>query len=103
MFNSVHLNDLEKHCHRFLWRNLKLDRPPDVYVMERLNMGDTPAPAIRTEAIYMTAERFKEDSPEAADLIKKLRRRSDRLSCFLNDAVTSLVKLKKCSRRVVSQ
>ncbi len=34
-------------------------------------MGDTPVPAISTEAIYMTADRFKEDSPEAAQLIKK--------------------------------
>ncbi|CAB3991107.1 Hypothetical predicted protein [Paramuricea clavata] len=71
MFNSVYLKELEKHCHRFLWRGLELDRPPDVYVMERVNIGDTPAPAISTEAIYKTADRFKEDSPEAAELLKK--------------------------------
>jgi hypothetical protein len=39
--------------------------------MERVNMGDTPTPAISTEAIYKTADRFKEDSPEAAELLKK--------------------------------
>jgi hypothetical protein len=66
MFNSVYLKELEKHCHRFLWRGLELDLPPDVYVMERVNMGDTPVPAISTEAIYKTADQFKEDSPEAA-------------------------------------
>ncbi len=65
MFNSVHLNDLEKHWHRFFWHNFEVDRPPDVYVMQRVNMGDTPALAISTEAIYMTADRFK----EAAQLI----------------------------------
>ena len=81
MFNSVHLKDLEKHCHRFLWRNLELDRTSEIYVMERVNMGDTPAPAISTEAIYMTADRFKEDSPEAADLIKK--------STYVDDLIDS--------------
>ncbi len=33
-------------------------------------MGDKPAPAISTEAVYKTAELFHEDSPPAADLIK---------------------------------
>ena len=81
MFNSVYLKELEKHCHRFLWRGLEHDRPPDVYVMERVNMGDTPAPAISTEAIYKTADRFKEDSPEAAELLKK--------SSYVNDLIDS--------------
>jgi hypothetical protein len=71
MFNSVYLKELEKHCHRFLWRNLEVHRQPDVYVMERVNMGDTPAPAISTEAIYKTADRFEKESPEAAKLLKR--------------------------------
>ena len=25
MFNSVHLKEMDKHCHRFLWRNLEAD------------------------------------------------------------------------------
>ena len=33
-------------------------------------MGDSPAPAISTEAVYKTANLFKEDSPEAAELLK---------------------------------
>ena len=81
MFNSVYLKEVEKHCHRFLWRDLDVSRPPDVFVMERVNMGDTPAPAISTEAIYKTAERFKEDSPEAAELLKK--------SSYVDDLIDS--------------
>ena len=69
MFNSVHLKMLEQHCHRFLWRDLQL-RPPDVYVIQRVNMGDTPAPAISTKAMYKTADLFQDDSPAAADLLK---------------------------------
>jgi hypothetical protein len=70
MFNSVYLKALEQHCHRFLWRDLQQHRPPDVYVIQRVNMGDTPAPAISTEAIYKTAELYREDSPQAANLLK---------------------------------
>ena len=40
-------------------------------MIERVNIGDTPAPAIATEALYKTAERFKEESPEAAELLKR--------------------------------
>ena len=71
MFNSIHLKPLEKHCHRFLWRDLETDRDPDVYMMTRVNMGDTPAPAISTEAVYKTADLFENESPEAANLLKR--------------------------------
>ena len=81
MFNSVYLKETEKDCHRFLWRDLEVNRPPDIYVMEWVNMGDTPAPAISTEAIYKTAERFKEDSPEAAELLKN--------SSYVDDLIDS--------------
>jgi hypothetical protein len=71
MFNSIHLKPLEQHCHRFLWRNLQSDRDPDVYVMTRVNMGDTPAPAISTEAIYKTADLFKNESIHQASKVLK--------------------------------
>ena len=70
MFNSVHLNSVEQHTHRFLWRDLDCDRKPDIYIMVRVNMGDRPAPAICTEAMYATADLFKDDCPRAAEFIK---------------------------------
>ena len=81
MFNAVHLKVLEQHCHRFLWRNLEQHRPPDVYVIQRVNMGDKPAPAISTEAVYKTAELFHGDSPRAADLLKN--------SSYVDDLIDS--------------
>ena len=39
MLNAVHLKALEQHCHRFLWQNLEQHRPPDVYIIQRVNMG----------------------------------------------------------------
>ena len=81
MFNSVHLKSLEQHCHRLLWRDMDAERQPDIYVMERVNMGDSPAPAISTEAVYKTANLFKDESPEAAEMLKK--------SSYVDDLIDS--------------
>ena len=81
MFHSIHLKPLEQYCHWFLWRDLKMDQDPDVYVMTRVNMGDTPAPAISTEAVYKTAELFERDSPKAANLLKR--------SSYVDDLIDS--------------
>ena len=81
MVNSVYLKPLEKHCHRFLWRNLKTDQAPDVHGMTPVNMGDTPAPAFSTEAIYKTADMFESDSPKAAKLLKR--------SSYVDDLIDS--------------
>ena len=51
------------------WREVQVAL--DVYVMTRVNMADTPAPAISTEAIYQTADMFESDSPKAANLLKR--------------------------------
>ena len=81
MFHSIHLKPLEQHCHRFLWRDLETDQEPDVYVMTRVNMGDTPAPAISTEAMYKTADMFETDNPKAANLLKR--------SSYVDDLIDS--------------
>ena len=39
--------------------------------MTRVNTGDTPAPAISTEAVYKTADMFETDSPKASNLLKR--------------------------------
>ena len=44
-------------------------------------MGDKPAPAISTEAVYKTAELFHEDRPQAADLFKN--------SSYVDDLIDS--------------
>lgn len=81
MFNSVYLKPLDRHCHRFLWRSLKTDEAPGVYVMTRVSMGDTLAPAISTEAIYKTADMFESDSPNAATPLKR--------SSYVDDSIDS--------------
>ena len=71
MFHSVHLGPVEQHCHRFLWRELDESKDPDTYIMERVNFGDRPAPAIATEALMMTAESFKDEYPRAARFVEE--------------------------------
>ena len=71
MYNSVHLKEPEVHTHRFLWRDMDVSRPPDIYAVTRVNMGDKPAGTISTEALYRTADMFQKDSPSAAKLLKE--------------------------------
>ena len=65
MYNSVHLEPLEQHVHRFLWRDCE-DRPPDVYVMTRVSLGDKPSGTIAIVAKNLTAQRFAHIDPDAA-------------------------------------
>ena len=91
MFHSVKLELVEQHCHRFLWRDLDSSRDPDVYVMLRVNMGDTPAPAICTEALYKTAEMFGGGSLEAVHMITKSTYVDDIVDSFFDRGVAEKV------------
>ena len=95
MFHSIHLKPLEQHCHRFLWRDLETDREPDVYVMTRVNMGDTPAPAISTEAVYKAADMFESESPKAANLLKR--------SSYVDDSISSPVYVTRKPREICAR
>ena len=82
MFHSVRMSELDQHMHRFLWRDMDTDREPDVYIMTRVNMGDRPAPAIATEALYKTAEMQKDTHPRASEFILT--------STYVDDAIDSV-------------
>lgn len=69
-YNSIFLEEGEQHCHRFLWSEPE-NPVPRTYVMTRVNMGDKPAGAISTEALYMTADKFFEDHPRAATMLRE--------------------------------
>ena len=82
MFHAVKIEELEQHCHRFLWRDMDTQRAPDVYVIQRVTMGDKPAPAIATEALYMTADLYSTSYPRAARFIKE--------SSYVDDLIDSV-------------
>ena len=56
MYNSIHIPLNDQHCHRFLWRNLNVDKFPETYVITRVNMGDRPSGSIACAALRKTAE-----------------------------------------------
>ena len=70
MYNTTHLAIEEQHCHRFLWGDLD-DPTPKTFLITRVNMGDKPAGAISTEALYGTADKFFSDHPAAATMLKR--------------------------------
>ena len=69
MYHSVRIAELDQHTHRFLWRNMKLDREPDTYVMTAVCFGDKPAGNIAITALRKTAEMGSDAYPEAAEVI----------------------------------
>lgn len=54
MYNSVWLENLEMHLHRFLWRNSE-DEEIEEFAITRVNMGDRPAGCIAQLAMRETA------------------------------------------------
>ena len=68
MYNSVHLEPMEQHMHRFLWRNCE-ERKPDVWIITRVNLGDRPSGTIAITAKDNTAKMFAHSSPEAAQIL----------------------------------
>lgn len=96
MYNSVHLQMLEQHTHRFLWRELE-NREPDIWCITRVNMGDKPAGAIAVEAKDKTAEMFKDENPTAAEAIIHSSYVDD-----IIDSVNSLAEAKQITKGIDS-
>ena len=46
------------------------EQAPAVFVMTRVNVGDSPTPAISMEAVYKTADLFESNSSNANSLWK---------------------------------
>lgn len=72
MYHRVLIPEVpDQHVHRYLWRNIETERPPDVYVKTVLTFGDKPAPAMAQIALRKTAEEGEEFYPEAAKVLKE--------------------------------
>lgn len=50
MYNTVKTRTIEQHTHRFLWRDININRESDTYVIQRVSFGDKPSGAIATVA-----------------------------------------------------
>ena len=69
MYNSVLLEELEMHMHRFLWRDCDSSRKPDIWVITRVNLGDKPSGTIAITAKNNTAHMFSYIDEEAAQML----------------------------------
>ena len=85
MYNSVYLDEVGQHTHRFLWRDMELDRSPDIWCITRVNMGDKPAGSIAIEAKDRTADMFRQINPRAADFIVQSSYVDDLVDSFANE------------------
>ena len=81
MYNSVWLNILEMHLHRFLWRDSEEDELEE-YAITRVNIGDKPAGCIAQLAMRETA-----DLPPFAHL--KEERQVIYQDSYVDDVLTS--------------
>ena len=91
MYNSVRIKLLDQHCHRFLWRDMKLDTPPETYVITRANMGDKPSGTIASLALRKTAELDRENYPIEYEIIVNSTYMDDIIDC--TDTVESAISI----------
>ena len=71
MCHRVLITDEDQHVHRYLWRDLQTERPPDVYVKTVLAFGDKPSPAMAQIALRRTVKDGEEIHPQAARVIQE--------------------------------
>ena len=71
MYNSINLSVEDQHVHRFLWRGLLENRPPDHYVLQTVPFGDRPSGSIVITALRKTAELHEMMHPNEARFIKR--------------------------------
>ena len=81
MYNSVAITLLDQHCHRFLWRNMKVSKKPATCVMTVVSLGDRPAGTIATVALRKTADMEMKNFPREAEIIQK--------SSYVDDIIDS--------------
>ncbi|PFX18047.1 hypothetical protein AWC38_SpisGene17602 [Stylophora pistillata] len=72
MYHTVKTTVLDRHTHRFLWRDMVTDRAPDTYVIKRVSLGDKPSATIATMAPRKTAEMGSERYLDAAKIVKHI-------------------------------
>jgi hypothetical protein len=70
MFLQVKLKEEDRRYHRFLWRNLQDDRPPDAYEFLRLPFGNTASPFCAQYVLYSHARSEAHTYPEAAETVE---------------------------------
>ena len=86
MYHRILIPESDQHVHRFLWRNMIVDKKPDIYMKTVLTFGDKPAPAMAQIALRKTAKDSQEIYPESARTL---------LDCTYLDDICDSVEMKR--------
>jgi hypothetical protein len=95
MYHRVLIPEVDQHVHRFLWRDMEVDRDPDIYVKTVLTFGDKPAPAMAQTALRKTAKENQDVYPEAASSLKSNSYMDD-----ICDSVTTVQEARKLTKDI---
>ena len=71
IFLQIKLKREDQNSHRFLWRDFRADKTPDVYCMTRITFGDTPSPFLSIATVQKHVREHEEDYPVAAKEVKE--------------------------------
>ncbi|XP_055645287.1 uncharacterized protein LOC129781732, partial [Toxorhynchites rutilus septentrionalis] len=71
MFHQVGIIPVDQQCQRFLWRDHAEQNEPNTYVMQVMTFGACCSPATAQFVKNINADRFKEEYPEAVNIIKQ--------------------------------
>ena len=71
MFHSINIAHRDQMLHLFLWRDLKDKEQPDTYAIQVVNFGDKPSGAIALATLRETADKFKNEFPNASECVKE--------------------------------
>ncbi|XP_071948741.1 uncharacterized protein [Antedon mediterranea] len=91
MYHSIDISMLDQHTHRFLWRNMEIDRPIHTYCVTAVNFGDGPSATMAIRALQRTAELSAELFPEAAQTLQE--------NVYMDDIADNLQTVEKAYER----
>ena len=92
MYLQIRIPPEDRPKFRFLWRNLEVNRKPDVYEFERVVFGDASAPFRAQYVSQENARIHQEEFPLAADTVSKSTYMDDSLDSVRdNDSAIQLV------------
>ena len=98
MFLQIKMIQTSRSEHsQILWRELQIDRTPDVYCMTRVTFGDASSPFLSMATVQKHAEDHKIDYPTAVKEVKENMYVDDVLSGSPNDDSALQLKDELCS------